>query len=50
MEMLDVYNDNGRKTGKVVGRNKLDMWTKHYQKYYYCYLDGCTLFNNKNNN
>lgn len=24
MEMLDVYNDNGRKTGKVVGRNTKD--------------------------
>ena len=24
MEMLDVYNDNGRKTGKIVGRKKLD--------------------------
>ena len=24
MEMLDVYNDNGRKTGKIVGRNTKD--------------------------
>ena len=24
MEMLDVYSDKGRKTGKVVGRNKKD--------------------------